>query len=42
VYPTPPSLFDIQYLGGWTKVREDLYGADGVWTQITMELARER
>jgi len=40
-YPTPPMLFDIQYLGGWTHVRETLYGADGVWTQITMELARE-
>lgn len=41
VYPAPPMLFDIEYLGGWTQVRESLYGADGVWTQITMELARE-
>ncbi len=40
-YPAPPMLFDIEYLGGWTQVRESLYGADGVWTQITMELARE-
>jgi sulfate/thiosulfate-binding protein len=42
VYPTPPMLFDIGYLGGWTQVRESLYGSEGVWTQITMELARER
>jgi len=40
-YPAPPMLFDIQYLGGWTQVRETLYGADGVWSQITIELARE-
>jgi sulfate transport system substrate-binding protein len=40
-YPAPGLLFDIGYLGGWAKVRESLYGADGVWTQITMELARE-
>ena len=42
VYPEPPMLFDIEYLGGWARVRELLYGADGVWTQITVELARER
>lgn len=41
-YPEPPGLFDIEYLGGWTRVREFLYGPEGVWTQITMELARER
>ncbi len=40
-YPTPPLLFDIVYLGGWTTVREKLYGPEGVWTQITFELARE-
>jgi sulfate/thiosulfate-binding protein len=42
VYPTPPLLFDVEYLGGWTRVREALYGADGIWTQITFELAQER
>ena len=41
-YPTPPLLFDIEYLGGWTKVREGLYGNEGIWTQITMELARDQ
>jgi sulfate transport system substrate-binding protein len=41
-YPTPPLLFDMAYLGGWARVREGLYGPDGVWTQITFELPRER
>ena len=40
-YPAPALLFDIEYLGGWTKVREGLYGPEGAWTQITLELARE-
>jgi sulfate/thiosulfate-binding protein len=41
-YPTPSRLFDIGYLGGWTVVREKLYGPDGIWTRVTMELAQER
>ncbi len=41
-YPTPPLLFDIAYLGGWTRVREGLYGAKGIWTLITIELAKEQ
>jgi sulfate/thiosulfate-binding protein len=41
-YPTPPLLFDIAYLGGWTKVRPLLYGDEGVWTQITTELGEGR
>jgi sulfate transport system substrate-binding protein len=41
-YPTPPLLFDISYLGGWAKVREGLYGTDGVWTQVTLELAKDQ
>jgi sulfate transport system substrate-binding protein len=41
-YPTPPLLFDIEYLGGWTKVRGELYGPEGIWTQITLELARDQ
>ena len=40
-YPTPPLLFDIEYLGGWTRVREMLYSPNGVWTKITIELAQE-
>ena len=41
-FPRPPMLFDIEYLGGWARVRELLYGADGVWTQVTMELGQEQ
>jgi sulfate transport system substrate-binding protein len=41
-YPTPPLLFDIEYLGGWAIVRDALYGPDGIWTSITFELAREQ
>jgi sulfate transport system substrate-binding protein len=41
-YPAPPLLFDVEYLGGWTKVREGLYGPKGIWTEITLELAREQ
>lgn len=41
-YPTPPLLFDIDYLGGWSKVLETIYGPKGIWTQITLELAREK
>lgn len=42
VYPTPPLLFDMEYLGGWTRVREALYGPEGIWTRITVELAQGR
>ena len=41
-YPIPPLVFDIEYLGGWKKVREGLYGPGGIWTELTYELARER
>jgi sulfate transport system substrate-binding protein len=41
-YPTPALLFDIDYLGGWGKVLESIYGPKGIWTQITQELAREK
>lgn len=41
-YPTPPLLFDIDYLGGWGKVMETIYSPQGIWTQITQELAREK
>ena len=41
IYPDPPLLFDIDYLGGWTQVRKDIYGRGGIWTRITQELAEE-
>ena len=34
-FPTPPQLFTIDYLGGWTKVDEDvLRPVDGSITKI--------
>ncbi|MFD0714773.1 sulfate ABC transporter substrate-binding protein [Paenibacillus sp. GCM10027626] len=33
-YVTPPGLFDIEYLGGWDFVREQLYSAKGIWYQV--------
>ncbi|MHB1126853.1 MAG: sulfate ABC transporter substrate-binding protein [Bacillota bacterium] len=39
-YPEPQLLFGIEYLGGWSRVREDLYGPKGVWMQILEELAQ--
>lgn len=38
-YPTPPTLFDMSYLGGWKKVHEEIYGTDGIFAQILNELA---
>lgn len=33
-YPVPAGLFDIDYLGGWDKVRSTLYSKRGVWYQV--------
>ncbi|MDF9841987.1 MULTISPECIES: sulfate ABC transporter substrate-binding protein [unclassified Paenibacillus] len=33
-YPVPAGLFGIDYLGGWTEVRETLYSKRGVWYQV--------
>lgn len=30
----PKGLFDIEYLGGWSSVRETLYSKKGVWYQV--------
>lgn len=40
-YPEPKYLFDMTYLGGWPAVKKDLYGPEGVWTTIIVELANE-
>jgi sulfate transport system substrate-binding protein len=37
-YPTPKYLFNINYLGGWNQVENDIYGKNGVWTKIIEEL----
>jgi sulfate/thiosulfate-binding protein len=41
-YPVPSLLFDVSYLGGWEKISRDIYGPEGIWTQIIQELANER
>jgi sulfate transport system substrate-binding protein len=41
-FPVAPLQFDIGALGGWTQVREMLYGPQGVWTQVTQELGQNR
>ncbi|KAB2951871.1 sulfate ABC transporter substrate-binding protein [Heliorestis acidaminivorans] len=33
-FPQPEGLFDIDYLGGWDEVRVNLYGPQGLWTQV--------
>ncbi|MFB5762864.1 sulfate ABC transporter substrate-binding protein [Paenibacillus medicaginis] len=33
-FPQPSGLFDINYLGGWDKVRDELYSKRGVWYQV--------
>lgn len=34
VFPQPPQLFDIDYLGGWQQTIDLLYSSRGVWTRI--------
>ena len=36
-FPIPKYLFDINFLGGWDKVGETLYGSYGIWTRIFEE-----
>ena len=40
-YPIPKYLFDINYLGGWDKVHNEIYGSEGIWTKIMEELSHE-
>ena len=30
----PPKLFTMADLGGWAKIKEELYGPKGLWTSI--------
>jgi sulfate transport system substrate-binding protein len=41
-YPVPALLFDINYLGGWEKVNTDIYGPQGIWSQVVSSLADEK
>jgi sulfate transport system substrate-binding protein len=40
--PAVQDLWKIDYLGGWKKVSQELYGPDGVFTQVFMELGSKR
>lgn len=33
-YKTPDGLFDMDYLGGWDRVREEIYGEGAIWDQV--------
>jgi len=39
-YPAPKYLFNINYLGGWNQVENEIYGKNGVWTKIIEESER--
>jgi len=41
-WPQPQTVFTMADLGGWEKVRKELYAADGLWTTIAAERVRNR
>ena len=41
-FPPVPDLWKIDYLGGWKKVSEEIYGPQGIYSKITEELQRSR
>ncbi len=41
-FPSVPDLWKIDYLGGWKKVSEEIYGPQGIYSKITEELQRSR
>jgi sulfate/thiosulfate-binding protein len=41
-YPAVADLWRIDYLGGWKKVGETIYGPQGVYTRVTEELLKGR
>jgi sulfate transport system substrate-binding protein len=40
--PLPARLFTMKDLGGWDRVRDDLYGPRGAWTTSFADLRREK
>jgi sulfate transport system substrate-binding protein len=40
--PEPARVFTTADLGGWKKLEKELYSADGLWTAIAAERARNR
>jgi sulfate/thiosulfate transport system substrate-binding protein len=41
-FPNVEDLWTIEYLGGWKKVAEEIYGPQGVYTKLTEELQKSR
>ncbi len=40
--PTPPGTFTMSELGGWSKVKADVYGPKGLWTSIFTEREKSK
>ncbi|MEK6322418.1 MAG: sulfate ABC transporter substrate-binding protein [Acidobacteriota bacterium] len=41
-FPAVQDLWKIDYLGGWKRVTDEIYGPQGVYTKITEELQKSR
>lgn len=41
-FPPIQDLWKIDYLGGWKKVTDEIYGPQGIYTRITEELQKSR
>src|SRR5437868_3523727 len=41
-YPAVADLWRIDYLGGWKKVADSIYGPQGVYTRVSEELQKSR
>ena len=41
-FPKVEDLWKIDYLGGWKKVSEEIYGPQGVYSKISEELQESR
>ena len=41
-FPPVQDLWKIDYLGGWRKVTEEIYGPQGVYSSVTEELQKSR
>ncbi len=41
-FPPVQDLWKIDYLGGWQKVTDEIYGPQGIYTKVTEELQKSR
>jgi sulfate transport system substrate-binding protein len=41
-FPAVQDLWKIDYLGGWKRVSEEIYGAQGVYTKVSEELQKTK